>query len=193
LLWYISEVPALLGNLHIDYESATTVSGCVKDSDWPIVPQSEINDYWLIMQQSIRYQFYNDIIMSVCRVKVTSLFRFFNNNFQCNIYCNCNQSSYYTWHVSHINLTYCVKKYNLFCVFHRYALRIKFFPGDLKDFYQRDKASFFFLYDQVLRLISLWIVSVSFKLWSKIFFIIYVDKKWLSWACCRESWSRHCL
>ena len=42
------------------------------------------------------------------------------------------------------------KKSYFYCVLHRYTLRIKFFPEDLKDFYQRDKASFFFLYDQVI-------------------------------------------
>ena len=46
-------------------------------------------------------------------------------------------------------------------IFHRYTLRIKFFPEDLTSFYLKDKASFFFLYDQVISLISLWFFCIS--------------------------------
>ena len=52
----------------------------------PIVQQSEITDHRLFMSQSAgygcRYRFYNDVIISVDGVKVTSLCRFFNDNFQ---------------------------------------------------------------------------------------------------------------
>ena len=42
-----------------------------------IVQQSEITDNRLFMPQSTRYQFYNDIIISVDRVKVTSFISIF--------------------------------------------------------------------------------------------------------------------
>ena len=49
---------------------------------YALMPQSEITDYRLFMSQSTRYRFYNDVIMSVDRVKVTSFISIFNTNFQ---------------------------------------------------------------------------------------------------------------
>jgi hypothetical protein len=56
-----------------------------------------IGNYRLSMQQSTRYRFYNDVIMSVDRVTVHS-FRFFNDNFQRNMLLQ--PKSIHKWHAS---------------------------------------------------------------------------------------------
>jgi hypothetical protein len=66
--------------------------------------------YRLFMPQSTRYRFYNDVIISVDRVKVTSFMLIFNDNFQRNILLQPKiVKTVNKWHASRINLTYCVK------------------------------------------------------------------------------------
>jgi hypothetical protein len=80
-------------------------------SDWPIDQQSEITDYRLFMPQSARNRcrFYNDVIISVDRVKVTSFMSLFNDNFQRNMLLQPKiVKTVNKWHASGINLTYCV-------------------------------------------------------------------------------------
>lgn len=66
-------------------------------------------------------------------------------------------------------------------LFFRYTLRIKFFPEDLKDFHHRDKASFFFLYDQVIYCLTFINLKLTYFLNIMEFEIfVFSDQKQLS-------------